>query len=136
MENNYLMAIGIILEKDGKLLIGRRSPHKYKGGLWEFPSGRFKQGETIKEAIQREGKEELGVDISPVQLVDAYTFDRDGVDTVLLHYFCKYSAEPIQSEEHDQLIWADYEEVNEKFSYETQKKTLASFIELKQSSLI
>ncbi len=130
------MAIGIILEKDGKLLIGRRSQHKYKGGFWEFPSGRFKQGETITEAIKREGKEELGVGITPVQLVDAYTFDRAGVDTVLLHYFCKYDGEPIQSDEHDQLIWANYEEIKEKFTYETQKQTLANFVELKQNGLI
>ena len=58
----------IIRNKDGKILIAQRNFHKAQGGLWEFPGGKIEAHETREEAIKREIKEELDMDIE----VDGY----------------------------------------------------------------
>ncbi len=57
------IAVGIVY-KDGKILIGKRRPEGLLGGLWEFPGGRKKRGESLKAAVAREVKEETGVEVA------------------------------------------------------------------------
>lgn len=45
---------------DGRVLIGQRAEEKH-GGLWEFPGGKLEKGETPRLCLQRELKEELGI---------------------------------------------------------------------------
>ncbi len=58
--------IGII-ENDGLYLMIRRAPNIPKGGAWCFPGGHVEHGETSKRALPREFREELGIEIEPVQ---------------------------------------------------------------------
>lgn len=59
---------GIILDKKGKFLLIQRGPKsKNEVGFWGFPGGALEFGETIEEAIIREVKEELGVEIKPLK---------------------------------------------------------------------
>lgn len=57
---HYQIAAGIIW-KNGKILIAQRKPDGLLGGLWEFPGGKRKPGETLAEACRREIREETGV---------------------------------------------------------------------------
>ncbi len=52
-----------ILRKDGRILICRRPKGKQMAGLWEFPGGKLEPGETAGQALVREMREELGVEI-------------------------------------------------------------------------
>ena len=63
---------GRLIWKGGKLLIDRRRPEGLLGGLWELPGGKVEPGETLAEALQREGGEETGVVVrarSPMMVV-------------------------------------------------------------------
>ena len=57
------MAVGILIDPQGRVLITRRAPQTHQGGLWEFPGGKVEPGETIVDALARELKEELGVTV-------------------------------------------------------------------------
>ena len=57
------MAVGILLDPQGRVLITRRAPQTHQGGLWEFPGGKVESGETTTDALLRELKEELGVTV-------------------------------------------------------------------------
>ena len=56
----YNIAVGVVL-KNGKLLITRRGNDGLLGGLWEFPGGKIKEGETAAAACIREIREETGL---------------------------------------------------------------------------
>ena len=55
------IGIGLIFNQKGELLIDQRLESSSMGGMWEFPGGKKKPDESIKETIEREIKEELGI---------------------------------------------------------------------------
>jgi len=75
-----------VIEKDGKLLLQQRPAGGLFAGLWEFPGGKVETGESLKAALRREIREELGVGIVNVRRLTtvrhAYTRFR-----VTLHAF-------------------------------------------------
>ena len=58
--SEYHIAVGIIW-KNAKVLITQRKPEGLLGGLWEFPGGKIKNGETPSRACIREIKEEVNL---------------------------------------------------------------------------
>jgi mutator protein MutT len=52
-----------LIKKGDKFLLVRRPLNKKRGGLWEFPGGKVEKGETLEEAIKRELKEELDIEV-------------------------------------------------------------------------
>ncbi|MCI0396444.1 MAG: A/G-specific adenine glycosylase [Chloroflexi bacterium] len=83
---HYHVTAGVIWGEDGRFLITRRPAEGLLGGLWEFPGGKQEEGETLAQALQREIREELDIDIEvsrPLTVVKhAYTHFR-----ITLHAF-------------------------------------------------
>lgn len=57
------VAAGVILDQQGNVLLAQRPEGKPWAGWWEFPGGKIEQGETPHQALIRELKEELGIDV-------------------------------------------------------------------------
>lgn len=58
------VAAGLILQEDGSLLLAERPGDKPWPGWWELPGGKIEAGETVLQALARELKEELGIDVT------------------------------------------------------------------------
>ena len=58
-----LVAACALIDADGRVLIAQRPAHKEMAGLWEFPGGKVERGERPEEALIRELKEELGIEV-------------------------------------------------------------------------
>ncbi|MCY4260937.1 MAG: (deoxy)nucleoside triphosphate pyrophosphohydrolase [Rhodobacteraceae bacterium] len=56
-----LVAAVALLDRDSRVLIARRTANTSFAGLWEFPGGKVKSGETPEDALMREMDEELGI---------------------------------------------------------------------------
>jgi len=71
------VAVGVIKDKAGNILISLRHDKAHQGGLWEFPGGKVEVGESVEQALKRELKEELDIlvdKISPlIQIKHHYT---------------------------------------------------------------
>lgn len=57
------VAVGVLRNARGDVLIARRPAHVHQGGYWEFPGGKVMPGETVKQALGRELREELGIEL-------------------------------------------------------------------------
>jgi len=57
------VAAGILLDNEGRYLLGQRPEGKPYAGYWEVPGGKIESGESVFAALKRELREELGVDI-------------------------------------------------------------------------
>lgn len=57
-----LVSAVALIDADGRVLLARRPEGKEMAGLWEFPGGKLRDGETPEAALIRELREELGID--------------------------------------------------------------------------
>lgn len=58
------VAVGVLVREDGAVLLGSRPEGKPYAGYWEFPGGKIEPGESAAEALAREMKEELDLELS------------------------------------------------------------------------
>lgn len=87
---HYDVAAGLIRDTEGRLLIAKRPEEGLLGGLWEFPGGKCEQGETLPQALARELREELAIEVAVgelfIRVKHAFTHFR-----ITLHaYECRY----------------------------------------------
>ena len=61
------VAVGVLIDAEGRFLLTSRPEGKVYAGYWEFPGGKVEPGESIEAALRRELHEELGITIGPVQ---------------------------------------------------------------------
>jgi 8-oxo-dGTP diphosphatase len=57
------VAVGVLIDADGRFLLTSRPVGKVYAGYWEFPGGKLEAGETVDQALRRELHEELGITI-------------------------------------------------------------------------
>ena len=57
------VAVGVLIDADGRFLLTSRPPGKVYAGWWEFPGGKVEAGESVVAALGRELHEELGIDV-------------------------------------------------------------------------
>ena len=63
MSTGVTVAVGIVQDPQGRVLVSRRAVGAHQGGLWEFPGGKVESGEPVEAALARELMEELGVQV-------------------------------------------------------------------------
>lgn len=74
MDEIIAIARAILVDEEGKILLLRRATDaKHHSRCWEFPGGGMTQNESLGEALGRELREELGVEIEPSRLPVGYT---------------------------------------------------------------
>ena len=61
------VAVAVIRNARNDILISRRHADSHQGGLWEFPGGKLKRGESLQQALERELREELGIEIGAIR---------------------------------------------------------------------
>ena len=61
------VAVGVIFNQEGEFLLAKRPKGKPYEDYWEFPGGKLEQGESVHQALARELREELGIEISGSQ---------------------------------------------------------------------
>ena len=61
------VAVGVLVDPQGRFLLTSRPAGKVYAGYWEFPGGKLEAGETVEQALRRELHEEIGITIGPAQ---------------------------------------------------------------------
>ena len=102
----------VIKDENGKILITQRNLKKAQGGLWEFPGGKIEPNETKENAIVREIKEELEIDIEVESYLAEKVFNYPEKDINLIALKCKKINGDIKLLEHEDYKWVDSSELN------------------------
>ena len=105
------VAVGVIKNKYGEILISHRFQHQHQGGLWEFPGGKIELGETPFQGLQRELSEELGIVIHSAKPLLKIKHHYDDL-SVLLNVFLveQYQGQAIGMEQ-QKLQWVSTAEL-------------------------
>jgi ADP-ribose pyrophosphatase YjhB (NUDIX family) len=72
----FIPAVYLVLKKDNQILLLQRQNTGYMDGYWSLPAGHHDGGQTLKEAMCREAKEEAGVNIQPEDLTFIHVMHR------------------------------------------------------------
>jgi 8-oxo-dGTP diphosphatase len=75
-----------ILERDGRILICRRTPAQQHPLKWEFPGGKVEAGESPTAALARELEEELGIRAAASEEIARYEYEYPGKKPILLMF--------------------------------------------------
>jgi 8-oxo-dGTP diphosphatase len=57
------VAVAVIVNERGEVLLTRRHPESHQGGFWEFPGGKVESGESLAAALKREIAEEIALEV-------------------------------------------------------------------------
>jgi len=102
-----LVAVIALVDADGRVLISQRPKGKHLEGLWEFPGGKLRDGETPEGALIRELNEELGIDVEHTCLAPLSFASHDYREFHLLMplYVCRVWSGVPRGREGQQLKW-------------------------------
>ena len=102
----------VIHDDKGKILIAQRNLKKSQGGLWEFPGGKIEPNETREDAIVREIKEELGINIRAKKYIGQKVFNYPEKIVNLIAIECSKKDGEIKLLEHEDIKWVSKSELN------------------------
>lgn len=100
-----------IIVKDNKVFATQRGYGEFKDG-WEFPGGKIEPGESAQEALVREIREELDVDIRVGKLLETVEYDYPEFHLTMHCFICELLSEEIVLKEHEDARWLKEEELD------------------------
>ncbi|MCW8889410.1 MAG: Nudix family hydrolase [Sedimenticola sp.] len=107
------VAVGVIQDSEGRILLSRRPDHVHQGGLWEFPGGKVERREDLSQALRREIREELGIEVLTHQPLITVTHNYPDKQVKLdVHRIVKYAGRPMGMEGQP-LEWVAIEQLSD-----------------------
>lgn len=106
-----LQVVAAIIKKDNKILCTQRSDKGETALKWEFPGGKIEAGETNEEALVREIKEELEMEVEVRDYLMTVSHQYSSFNIVMHGYVCNASDEEIVLNEHVDSCWLDVEDL-------------------------
>ena len=96
--------VAAIIRKGDRVFATQRGYGEWKD-WWEFPGGKMEAGETPKESLVREIKEELDADISIGRLLDTIEWDYPTFHLTMHCYMCSLLNDALHLNEHEAARW-------------------------------
>ena len=101
-----------IVWRDREVLVSRRYDHAHLGGLWEFPGGKLEPGETEPEALVRELREELGIEVEVGEAWGELVHDYEDRRVSLSFWFAEVRSGSPQPLEVAEVRWVPVTELD------------------------
>lgn len=126
-ERKNVAVVCAIIERGNLILAAQRSESMPMSLKWEFPGGKIEPGETAKESLRREIKEELGVAIEVNEALPSSRHDYPALTVTLYPFICSIAAGEIQLHEHAAIVWLPPEQLPELDWAEADLPVLAAY---------
>ena len=92
-----LLVTAAVISDGDKILITRRPDDKRHPGLWEFPGGKVDPGESPEEALCREIREELDVEVQVLKIFEVVFHRYEWGPVLILAYSCRLLTSAIRN---------------------------------------
>lgn len=129
------VAVGVIFNSDGRILIARRAEDAHQGGLWEFPGGKVDAGETIHQALNRELYEELDIHVDTTEPLIQIRHDYADKSVLLDVYKVLSFSGEARGVEGQPLRWVEQTELTS-YAFPAANKPIINALQLPDSMLI
>ena len=112
-ERRIIEVVGAIIRDGDRYLVGQRAANKAQGGLWEFMGGKIEPGETPEQALARECREELALEIENEHIIDSvvHEYPEKTIRLTLISCSPKPGSVP-NALEHQMIRWVTREEMD------------------------
>ena len=112
-EKRIIDVVGAIIKDGDRYLVGQRAANKVQGGLWEFMGGKIEPGETPEQALVRECREELNLEIENEYIIDSvvHEYPEKTIRLTLISCSPKSGSIP-KALEHQQIRWVTRSEMD------------------------
>ena len=107
-----IKVVAAIIIDNGKAFATQRGYGEFKDG-WEFPGGKIEEGETAREAIVREIREELDTKIQVGDRIDTIEYDYPAFHLSMDCFWCEVLNGDLVLKEHEAAKWLTKEKLNE-----------------------
>jgi 8-oxo-dGTP diphosphatase len=107
-----LIVTAAILHHADKILIAQRRPDCRLAGMWEFPGGKLDEDESPQQGLQREIREELGIEIEVGEIFETIYHCYDWGAALILAYTCRPLSLKIENIEVADHRWVTAEEMD------------------------
>ena len=113
-EKKHIQVAGALLFENGKIFATKRgdSPYPYVAHKYEFPGGKIEKGERGEDAVKRELKEELNMDVTVGGLYACHTFEYPDFIITLSIYECEKQSD-FSLNEHESYAWIAPKDLDE-----------------------
>ena len=88
MAKEVIRVVAAVIERDGRYLITQRNAGAVLPLLWEFPGGRVEPDETENDALAREVKQRIGVDVQVVEKIGEHHHEYAHYDVHMMMFKC------------------------------------------------
>lgn len=88
MAKDVIRVVAAVVEEQGRYLITQRTPTAVLPLLWEFPGGRVEPGETDQQALLREVRWRIGVDVDVADKLGEHIHEYEHYDVHMAMYAC------------------------------------------------
>ena len=103
--------VAAVIMKEGKVFATQRGYGEFKDG-WEFPGGKVEAGESPEEALRREIREELEVEINVGDLIDTIEYDYPAFHLSMKCYACTIAGGSPHLLEHEASRWLSADQLD------------------------
>jgi 8-oxo-dGTP diphosphatase len=100
-----IVVAAVIRDEQERLLLAQRPQGRHMAGLWEFPGGKIHEGEHPAHALQRELKEELGVEAVVGAPLEFAIHEEPGLRVLLLFFSTRIAAGEPLGREGQAVVW-------------------------------
>lgn len=99
-----IQVVAAIIRQENKIFATQRGYGEFKDG-WEFPGGKMESGETPKQALAREIREELDTEIEVGELIDIVEYDYPKFHLTMHCFWCTVTSGDLVLKEHEAARW-------------------------------
>ncbi len=123
------VAVGVIENAQGQVLIAQRAASQHMGGLWEFPGGKVEAGESLLQALARELREELAIEVHRAEpLIRIPHHYRDKTVELDVWRVTHFEGDP-KGAEGQPLMWCPRAELNQ-YAFPAANKAIVNALTL------